>query len=167
MMHNLARVQREAPDVADLIAEGTISLAAGLAELDERERNKRNTIESGRRSAERIATSFAADAIAILSAMELGEVIELDAGQQAQIKQTLELLSKEGPAHADAQQRSADAVWEAKLEAERSKVALLERSLDDLRRRLDAEAEERRRLTAILADQRTDSPARRRWWWRR
>jgi hypothetical protein len=92
----LARVQREAPDVADLIAEGTISLAAGLAELDERERNKRNTIESGRRSAERIATSFAADAIAILSAMELGEVIELDAGQQAQIKQTLELLSKEG-----------------------------------------------------------------------
>jgi hypothetical protein len=58
-------VQREAPDVADLIAEGALTLAAGLAELDERERTKRNTIESGRRSAERIATSFAADAMAI------------------------------------------------------------------------------------------------------
>jgi hypothetical protein len=32
----------------------------------------------------------------------------------------------------------------------------------DLRRRLDAEAEERRRLTAVLADQR--APAGRRWW---
>ena len=37
--------------------------------------------------------------------------------------------------------------------------------LDDLRRRLDAEAEERRRLTATLADQR--APPARRWWrWR-
>ena len=33
--------------------------------------------------------------------------------------------------------------------------------IDDLRRRLDAESEERRRLTARLADQR---PARRAWW---
>jgi hypothetical protein len=92
----LARVQREAPDVADLITEGTIPLAAGLAELDERLRLKRITIESGRRSAERIATSFAADAIAILSAIEAGEAIELEAGQQTQIRQTLELLSREG-----------------------------------------------------------------------
>jgi hypothetical protein len=34
----------------------------------------------------------------------------------------------------------------------------------DLRRRLDAEAEERRRLTAILADQR-ETPAKPRRWW--
>jgi hypothetical protein len=40
-------------------------------------------------------------------------------------------------------------------------------TVHDLRRRLDAEAEERRRLTAILADQRGDSSGRRRWWWRR
>ena len=40
----------------------------------------------------------------------------------------------------------------------------------DLRRRLDTEAEERRRLTAILADQRTTTPppAPRSWWpWHR
>jgi hypothetical protein len=39
--------------------------------------------------------------------------------------------------------------------------------LDDLRRRLDAEAEERRRLTMVLADMRA-APAlpRRRAWWR-
>lgn len=92
----LTRLRTGAPDVAALVIEGTISLIAGLAELDERDRNKRATIESGRRSAERIASSFAADAIAILSAMELGEPIEIDVGQQAQIKQTLELLSKEG-----------------------------------------------------------------------
>ena len=36
-------------------------------------------------------------------------------------------------------------------------------TIADLRRRLDAEAEERRRLTAILADQRA-APERRRWW---
>jgi hypothetical protein len=37
--------------------------------------------------------------------------------------------------------------------------------LDDLRRRLDVEAEERRRLTAVLADQRAaPTTAPRRWW---
>jgi hypothetical protein len=38
--------------------------------------------------------------------------------------------------------------------------------LDDLRRRLDTEAEERRRLTMVLADMRTApaSPRRRGWW---
>ena len=36
--------------------------------------------------------------------------------------------------------------------------------IDDLRRRLDAEAEERRRLTAILADQRAAPAPIRRWW---
>jgi hypothetical protein len=39
-------------------------------------------------------------------------------------------------------------------------------TIDDLRRRLDAEAEERRKLTALLTDQRTqqEEPARRSWW---
>lgn len=49
-------------------------------------------------------------------------------------------------------------------------------TIRDLRQRLDAEAQERRRLTAILADQRAKpepaaeppAPPRRRWWpWRR
>jgi hypothetical protein len=38
--------------------------------------------------------------------------------------------------------------------------------IDDLRQRLDREGEERRKLTAILTDQRepTEQPARRSWW---
>jgi hypothetical protein len=78
----------------------------------------------------------------------------------------------------DAQQRNADgtAVLEAKFEAEQAKVGLLERSVDDLRRRLDASEAERRaaqaQVTALLTDQRAAPPApttpRRRWWsWRR
>jgi excisionase family DNA binding protein len=42
-------------------------------------------------------------------------------------------------------------------------------TIDDLRRRLDAEAEERRKLTALLTDQRAKEepePPRRRSWWR-
>jgi hypothetical protein len=88
------------------------------------------------------------------------------------------------PAIADATpyatERTGDATGElrARLEAEQAKVGILEDVVRDLRQRLDAEAEERRRLTAILADQRTihptgstvepvPSPARRRWWrWR-
>jgi len=49
------------------------------------------------------------------------------------------------------------------LLAERdARIAVHERANEDLRRRLDAEAEERRRLTAILADQR--AAPRRSWW---
>jgi hypothetical protein len=55
------------------------------------------------------------------------------------------------------------------LEAERSKVALLEATVADLRNRLDRADDERRRaqeqLAALLTDQR---PARRSWWiWRK
>ena len=55
---------------------------------------------------------------------------------------------------ADAQQRNTNAtsVLEAKLDAEQAKVALLERSVNDLRRQLDAADEERRRLTMALSD---------------
>src|SRR3954469_18820742 len=61
-----------------------------------------------------------------------------------------------------------------RLEVERTKTAGLEARLvdmegvvRDLRRRLDAEAEERRRLTALLTDQRPTAPARRWWRWKR
>jgi hypothetical protein len=69
-------------------------------------------------------------------------------------------------AAADAQQRSADAaaVIEARLEAERARAAVLEGVVADLRRRLDAEAEERRRLTALLTDRRAPATPIRRWW---
>jgi len=78
------------------------------------------------------------------------------------------------------------AVLRAELVAERGKVALLEETVADLRRRLDTAEEERRRvaavadeerrradeerqrLTAILTDQRAAPAPIRRWWpWRR
>lgn len=43
----------------------------------------------------------------------------------------------------------------------RQQIDLLKDERDDLRRRLDTESEERRRLTALLTDQR---PPRRSWW---
>jgi len=66
---------------------------------------------------------------------------------------------------------------DALLEAERSKIAILEATVADLRQRLDRADMERRqaqeKLTAVLADMRVAAPApqpaptRRRWWkWR-
>ena len=50
-------------------------------------------------------------------------------------------------------------VAEARIADKEALIAAHECALDDLRRRLDAEAEERRRLTAVLADQRAKSDA--------
>jgi hypothetical protein len=55
----------------------------------------------------------------------------------------------------------------ALLEAEQNRAKVLEEVVADLRRRLDLEAEERRRLTMVLADQRVAppvAPGRRSWW---
>jgi hypothetical protein len=46
------------------------------------------------------------------------------------------------------------AILQARLEAAEARIADRDAVIDDLRRRLDAEAEERRRLTALLTDQR-------------
>ena len=65
--------------------------------------------------------------------------------------------------------RNGDAISDAMAEL-RARLADKDAVIDDLRRRLDAEAEERRRLTAVLADLRAAPPAvpaRRSWWpWR-
>jgi excisionase family DNA binding protein len=53
-------------------------------------------------------------------------------------------------------------VLQAEVEGLREQVALLKDERDDLRRRLDAEAEERRRVTMLLTDQRP--PEQRKWW---
>lgn len=53
------------------------------------------------------------------------------------------------------------AIMQAETEMLRERLAEKNDVIGDLRRRLDAETEERRRLTALLTDQR---PARRRWW---
>jgi hypothetical protein len=62
-------------------------------------------------------------------------------------------------------------IAEARITDKDALIAAHEQALDDLRRRLDAEAEERRRLTLMLADQRPPAPVsapRRSWWpWRR
>jgi hypothetical protein len=67
----------------------------------------------------------------------------------------------------------ATAELRARLEAAEQRIADKDDVIRDLRTRLDAEAEERRRLTALLADRSTTpapTPApekRRRWWWSR
>jgi chromosome segregation ATPase len=58
-------------------------------------------------------------------------------------------------------------VLQAEVDGLREQLALLKDERDDLRRRLDSEAEERRRLTALLTDQRPAAqPDVRRGWWR-
>jgi hypothetical protein len=50
----------------------------------------------------------------------------------------------------------------------RARLADKDAVIEDLRRRLDAESEERRRLTLVLADMRTAPPVApppRRFWW--
>jgi hypothetical protein len=60
-----------------------------------------------------------------------------------------------------------------RLAAAEARLADAQDQIADLRRRLDAEAEERRRLTALLTDRSTTPAAvptpekRRRWWWSR
>jgi hypothetical protein len=54
----------------------------------------------------------------------------------------------------------------ARLEAAELRFADAQETIRDLRRRLDTEAEERRRLTMVLADMRTVVATRRWWRWR-
>lgn len=77
-----------------------------------------------------------------------------------------------GGSQTDSQPRPGSAPADMRLlEVERTKSAGLEARLTDMdrvideRRRFDAEAEERRRLTAVLADLRAPQPSRRWWRW--
>jgi hypothetical protein len=57
----------------------------------------------------------------------------------------------------------------ARLEAAEAALGFRDETIRDLRQRLDAESEERRRLTAVLSDQRAAPPLQpvlRRSWWR-
>lgn len=58
------------------------------------------------------------------------------------------------------------ATLRAELEAARSLAEERGRTIDDLRERLDKESEERRKLTAMLTDQRTQPPPKRGFWTR-
>jgi hypothetical protein len=52
----------------------------------------------------------------------------------------------------------------ARLEAAELRIADKDDQIADLRRQRDAEAEEHRRLTLLLIDQRAVAPVRRSWW---
>jgi AraC-like DNA-binding protein len=67
--------------------------------------------------------------------------------------------------HATPPATHATAVLAARLEAAERLLAEREQTIEDLRRRLDGEAEERRRLTARLVDH-TESPKRASFWHR-
>lgn len=58
------------------------------------------------------------------------------------------------------------ATLRAELEAARALAEERGRTIDDLRERLDKESEERRKLTAMLTDQRTQPPPKRGFWTR-
>ena len=51
-----------------------------------------------------------------------------------------------------------NSVLKAKLEAAEQRFSDAEKTIDDLRQRLDGESEERRKLTAQITDQRTNEP---------
>jgi|KBSSwiStaDraftv2_1062776.scaffolds.fasta_scaffold386417_2 hypothetical protein len=91
----LARLQTEAPDVAALVVEGTLTLAAGLKELDERARNKRVAIEQGQDAAADIVPTFVAHVAAIVAARELGENITLDTDEKKQLRAAFMVLRRE------------------------------------------------------------------------
>lgn len=88
----LARLREEAPDVADLVVEGMLSLDAGLTELNIRLRDKRIAIEQGHEAADQIVPTFVAHVAAMIGANELGEKIALDKNQKKQLSSAFELL---------------------------------------------------------------------------
>ena len=80
----------------------------------------------------------------------------------AELRRAFPAVTPEGNDTADLK-RHEPALLQVEIDGLREQVALLKDERDDLRRRLDAEAEERRRLTAVLTDQRP-ATSRRRWW---
>jgi hypothetical protein len=92
----LARLQAEAPDVAALVVEGTLTLSAGLVELDARARNRRIAIEQGQNAATDIVPTFVGHVAAMVTAGELGELVALDKDQKQQLREAFALLKKRG-----------------------------------------------------------------------
>ena len=73
-------------------------------------------------------------------------------------------VTSEGNVTADLK-RDDTRVLQAEIDGLREQLVLLKDERDDLRRRLDPEAEERRRATALLTDQRpAPQPAARHGW---
>ena len=95
----------------------------------------------------------------------------IDTSELARVFPALKPSSNDTPTKLGSETPNDNGVLQARLEAKDEQIALLVSERDDLRRRLDDEAAERRKLTLLLTDQ-TARPAapvaqerpRRRWW---
>ena len=92
--------------------------------------------------------------------------------EPAELHRVYDPVDAQGDAQGNAQARTGDsAVLHREIDLLRERLVEKDDVIDDLRRRLDKEAEERRKLTAMLTDQRpavVQEPVRRRWLpWRR
>ena len=99
------------------------------------------------------AAAVARDRSTILRAIRAGKLsAQRDGATGGWLIEPAELHRLYAP-QPDAQQRNADAtgVVEARLEAEQAKVAMLERTLEDMRARLDEERADRRLAHQQLA----------------
>lgn len=112
------------------------------------------------------ATAAARDRSTILRAIKSGKLSGLrDPVTKGWLIEPSE-LHRLYPALQGAEQRNADAqaLLQAKFDAAQEKIAMLERTVEDLRRRLDiatAQLGEALQQVRLLTDQRA---ARRRWW---
>ena len=94
--------------------------------------------------------------------------------EPAELHRVYDPVDAQGDAQGNAQARTGDsAVLHREIDLLRERLVEKDDVIDDLRRRLDKEAEERRKLTAMLTDERpaqavVQEPVRRRWLpWRR
>ena len=147
-----------------------IALAITLAQAAEATGRNRSTILRGIRRGTVSATRDQRTQAWMVDPSELFRVFPPAAAQgsaQAALGNAAQPYTGDGTTEMRVLAARLDAA-EARI-ADRDELISEQRSMiDDMRRRLDAEAEERRRLTAILADQRAAPAPSRRWWpWRR
>jgi DNA-binding transcriptional MerR regulator len=88
--------------------------------------------------------------------------LQIDPAELDRLRSTVSLKQPQDGALSQSETSTETALLRVQLEKEREERlrerAQLEGTIDDLRRRLDSEGEERRRLTALLTDKRAKSP---------
>jgi hypothetical protein len=89
----ITRLRQYAPDVAKLVEEQKISLAAGLEEIAERDRRRQQTIQAGRRALGEIG-NFVSHVVSIAAAREQGEPLIITAEQLENIRKAVELIHR-------------------------------------------------------------------------
>jgi ParB-like chromosome segregation protein Spo0J len=71
--NKLARLQKTAPDLAELVTEERMAVDEAIAALNDRERKTRDVIDAGHRAASDGLTLYLASVAAIAAAVQLGE----------------------------------------------------------------------------------------------